>query len=110
MKNCIRAAEMALAALASGDLKHWHVTVLLTVWWTVAALQLISPLFCRRRNKYWQNCSPLPDRRDFGRHAVAASGSQPDAHCAGAIAAVVIGIPVGIAMGLSPTVAAFWIR
>lgn len=39
--------------------------VLLTVWWTVAALQLISPLFCRRCNKYWQNCSPLPDRRDL---------------------------------------------
>ncbi|EFF6505725.1 taurine ABC transporter permease TauC [Escherichia coli] len=43
--------------------------VLLTVWWTVAALQLISPLFL----------PPL-------------------------LAAVVIGIPVGIAMGLSPTV------
>ncbi len=39
--------------------------VLLTVWWAVAALQLISPLFCRHRNRYWQNCSPLPGRRDL---------------------------------------------
>ncbi len=110
MKNCIASAEMALAALASGDLKHWHLAVLLTVWWAVAALQLISPLFCRRRNRYWQNCSPLPDRRVYGRHPVAASGRQPDAHFAGLLAAVLIGIPVGIAMGLSPTCAAFWIR
>lgn len=39
--------------------------VLLTVWWAVAALQLISPLFYRRRNRYWQNCLLLPDLKDL---------------------------------------------
>lgn len=37
--------------------------VLLTVWWTVATLQLISPLFLPPRNRYWKNYSPLPDRK-----------------------------------------------
>ncbi len=101
---------MALAALASGDLKHWHVSGFTTVWWTVAALQLISPLFLPPPNKYWQNCSPLPDRRDLWTPPVAASGSQPDAHCAGATRGGLIGIPVGIAMGLSPTVRGILIR
>lgn len=39
--------------------------VLLTVWWAVAALQLISPLFLPPPQQVPQNCSPLPDRRDL---------------------------------------------
>ncbi len=85
--------------------------VLLTVWWTVAALQLISPLF-------------LPPPQQVLAKLLTIAGPQGfmDAtlwqHLAASLtrivlallAAVVIGIPVGIAMGLSPTVAAFSIR
>ncbi len=59
--------------------------VLLTVWWTVAALQLISPLFLPPLpDKYSANLRHCRTAGIYGRHAVAASGSQPDAHCAGA--------------------------
>ena len=78
--------------------------VLLTVWWAVAALQLISPLFLPPPQQVLANCSPCRAAGIYGRHAVAASGSQPDAHLLALLAAVLIGIPVGIAMGLSPTV------
>ena len=79
--------------------------VLLTVWWTVAALQLISPLF-------------LPPLQQVLAKLLTIAGPQGfmDAtlwqHLAASLtrivlallAAVLIGIPVGIAMGLSPTV------
>lgn len=79
--------------------------VLLTVWWTVAALQLISPLF-------------LPPPQQVLAKLLTIAGPQGfmDAtlwqHLAASLtrivlallAAVVIGIPVEIAMGLSPTV------
>ena len=79
--------------------------VLLTVWWTVAALQLISPLF-------------LPPPQQVLAKLLTIAGPQGfmDAtlwqHLAASLtrivlallAAVGIGIPVGIAMGLSPTV------
>ena len=79
--------------------------VLLTVWWVVAALQLISPLF-------------LPPPQQVLAKLLTIAGPQGfmDAtlwqHLAASLtrivlallAAVVIGIPVGIAMGLSPTV------
>lgn len=79
--------------------------VLLTVWWTVAALQLISPLF-------------LPPLQQVLAKLLTIAGPQGfmDAtlwqHLAASLtrivlallAAVVIGIPVGISMGLSPTV------
>ena len=79
--------------------------VLLTVWWTVAALQLISPLF-------------LPPPQQVLAKLLTIAGPQGfmDAtlwqHLAASLtrivlallAAVLIGIPVGIAMGLSPTV------
>lgn len=79
--------------------------VLLTVWWTVAALQLISPLF-------------LPPLQQVLAKLLTIAGPQGfmDAtlwqHLAASLtrivlallAALVIGIPVGIAMGLSPTV------
>lgn len=85
--------------------------VLLTVWWTVAALQLISPLF-------------LPPLQQVLAKLLTIAGPQGfmDAtlwqHLAASLtrivlallAAVVIGIPVGIAMGLSPTVRGILIR
>lgn len=39
--------------------------VILAVWWTVAALQLISPLFYLHRGRFCKNCSSLPVRRDL---------------------------------------------
>lgn len=79
--------------------------VLLTLWWAVAALQLISPLF-------------LPPPQQVLAKLLTIAGTQGfmDAtlwqHLAASLtrivlallAAVLIGIPVGIAMGLSPTV------
>ncbi len=79
--------------------------ILLTVWWAVAALQLISPLF-------------LPPPQQVLAKLLTIAGPQGfmDAtlwqHLAASLtrivlallAAVLIGIPVGIAMGLSPTV------
>ncbi|HCJ9518622.1 TPA: taurine ABC transporter permease TauC, partial [Escherichia coli] len=79
--------------------------VLLTVWWTVATLQLISPLF-------------LPPPQQVLEKLLTIAGPQGfmDAtlwqHLAASLtrimlalfAAVLFGIPVGIAMGLSPTV------
>ncbi|WP_436858884.1 taurine ABC transporter permease TauC [Citrobacter tructae] len=80
-------------------------TAILAVWWAVAALQLISPLF-------------LPPPGQVLQKLVTIAGSQGfmDAtlwqHLAASLtrivlallAAVILGIPVGIAMGLSPTV------
>ena len=82
-----------------------YLAILLTVWWVVAALQLISPLF-------------LPPPQQVLAKLLTIAGPQGfmDAtlwqHLAASLtrivlallAAVVIGIPVGIAMGLSPTV------
>lgn len=96
---------MALAALASGDLKHWHVSGFTHCMVDGGALQLISPLF-------------LPPPQQVLAKLLTIAGPQGfmDAtlwqHLAASLtrivlallAAVVIGIPVGIAMGLSPTV------
>ena len=79
--------------------------VLLAIWWAVAALQLVSPLF-------------LPQPGQVLRKLIAIAGPQGfmDAtlwqHLAASLtriviallAAVLLGVPVGIAMGLSPTV------
>ena len=58
--------------------------VLLTVWWAVAALQLISPLFLTVERCVGKTAHHCRAAGIYGRHAVAASGRQPDAHCAGA--------------------------
>ncbi len=39
--------------------------VLLTVWWTVAALQLISPLFLPPPQQVLAKLLTMPDRRDL---------------------------------------------
>ena len=78
--------------------------VLLAVWWAVAALQLISPLFLP------------PPGGAATRHTIAGPQGFMDAtlwqHLAASLtriviallAAVLIGVPVGIAMGLNSTV------
>lgn len=79
--------------------------VLLAIWWAVAALQLVSPLF-------------LPPPGQVLHKLIAIAGPQGfmDAtlwqHLAASLtriviallAAVLLGVPVGIAMGLNPTV------
>ncbi|HHT0463571.1 taurine ABC transporter permease TauC [Raoultella planticola] len=79
--------------------------VLLVVWWGVTALQLISPLF-------------LPPPQQVLQKLIAIAGPQGfmDAtlwqHLAASltriaialVAATILGVPVGIAMGLSPTI------
>ncbi|HAT1621004.1 TPA: taurine ABC transporter permease TauC [Raoultella planticola] len=79
--------------------------VLLAIWWAVTALQLISPLF-------------LPPPQQVLQKLIAIAGPQGfmDAtlwqHLAASltriaialVAATILGVPVGIAMGLSPTI------
>ena len=79
--------------------------VLLTVWWTVAALQLISPLFLPPPQQVLEKLLTIAGPQGFmdatlWQHLAASLTRIVLA----LLAAVVIGIPVGIAMGLSPTV------
>ena len=57
--------------------------VLLSVWWAVAALQLISPLFLPPPQQVLETAHHCRAARIYGRHTLAAFGSQPDAHFAG---------------------------
>ena len=79
--------------------------VLLTVWWTVATLQLISPLFLPPPQQVLEKLLTIAGPQGFmdatlWQHLAASLTRIVLA----LLAAVVIGIPVGIAMGLSPTV------
>ena len=67
--------------------------VLLAIWWAVAALQLISPLFLPPPGQVWQKLIAIASPQGF-----------MDATLWQHLAAVLLGVPVGIAMGLSPTV------
>ncbi|WP_339355812.1 taurine ABC transporter permease TauC, partial [Klebsiella pneumoniae] len=79
--------------------------VLLAVWWAVAALQLISPLFLPPPGQV------LPERR-IHKALRPGDGDKLLQHLAASLtriviallAAVLIGVPVGIAMGLNSTV------
>lgn len=75
--------------------------VLLTVWWAVAALQLISPLFLPPLAKLLTIAGPQGFMDATLWQHLAASLTRI---LLALLAAVLIGIPVGIAMGLSPTV------
>lgn len=79
--------------------------VLLTVWWAVAALQLISPLFLPQPQQVLAKLLTIAGPQGFmdatlWQHLAASLTRIVLA----LLAAVLIGIPVGIAMGLSPTV------
>ncbi|EMM5414641.1 taurine ABC transporter permease TauC [Citrobacter amalonaticus] len=79
-------------------------TVILAVWWTVAALQLISPLFLPPPDLVLQKLITIAGPQGFmdatlWQHLAASLTRIVLA----LLAAVAFGIPVGIAMGLSPT-------
>lgn len=79
--------------------------VLLAIWWAVAALQLISPLFLPPPGQVWQKLIAIGGPQGFmdatlWQHLAASLTRIVIA----LLAAVLLGVPVGIAMGLSPTV------
>lgn len=78
---------------------------LLTVWWAVAALQLISPLFLPPPGQVLAKLITIASPQGFmdatlWQHLAASLARI----LAALLAAVILGVPVGIAMGLSPTV------
>ena len=78
--------------------------VILAVWWTVAALQLISPLFLPAPGLVLQKLIVVAGPQGFmdatlWQHLAASLTRIVIA----LLAAVLLGVPVGIAMGLSPT-------
>lgn len=79
--------------------------VILAVWWTVAALQLISPLFLPAPGQVLQKLITIAGPQGFmdatlWQHLAASLARIVIA----LLAAVLLGVPVGIAMGLSPTI------
>ncbi|EPL5176899.1 taurine ABC transporter permease TauC [Klebsiella pneumoniae] len=79
--------------------------VLLAVWWAVAALQLISPLFLPPPGQVLQKLITIAGLQGFmdatlWQHLAASLTRIVIA----LLAAVLIGVPVGIAMGLNSTV------
>lgn len=79
--------------------------VLLAVWWAVAALQLISPLFLPPPGQVLQKLITITGPQGFmdatlWQHLAASLTRIVIA----LLAAVLIGVPVGIAMGLNTTV------
>ncbi|WMT14432.1 taurine ABC transporter permease TauC [Serratia fonticola] len=79
--------------------------VLLAVWWAVTALQLVSPLFLPAPQQVLHQLVVIASPQGFmdatlWQHLAASLGRILVA----LLAAVVIGAPVGIAMGLSETV------
>ena len=79
--------------------------VLLVVWWAVAAAQLISPLFLPSPVQVLTKLLTIASPQGFmdatlWQHLAASLGRILVA----LLAATIVGIPVGIAMGLSPTV------
>ncbi|WP_368282998.1 taurine ABC transporter permease TauC [Klebsiella variicola] len=79
--------------------------VLLAVWWAVAALQLISPLFLPPPGQVLQKLITISGPQGFmdatlWQHLAASLTRIVIA----LLAAVLIGVPVGIAMGLNSTV------
>ncbi|MFV0262761.1 MAG: taurine ABC transporter permease TauC [Kluyvera sp.] len=79
--------------------------VLLVIWWAVAALALISPLFLPSPGQVLSKLLTIASPQGFmdatlWQHLAASLGRILVA----LLAATIVGIPVGIAMGLSPTV------
>ena len=79
--------------------------VLLAVWWAVAALQWVSPLFLPPPGQVLTKLITIAGPQGFmdatlWQHL----GASLARILVALLAAVILGIPVGIAMGLSPTV------
>ena len=78
--------------------------VILAVWWTVAALQLISPLFLPPPGQVLQKLLVIAGPQGFMDATLWQHWAASLARIVIALlAAVLLGVPVGIAMGLSPT-------
>ncbi|MBE0175431.1 taurine ABC transporter permease TauC [Klebsiella aerogenes] len=79
--------------------------VLLAIWWAVTALQLISPLFLPSPWQVLQKLLTIAGPQGFMDatlwHHLAASLTRI---AIALVLAAIVGVPVGIAMGLSPTV------
>ncbi|MBO1997093.1 taurine ABC transporter permease TauC [Klebsiella pneumoniae] len=78
--------------------------MLLAVWWAVAALQLISPLFLPPPGGCCRSLSPSPGRRALWMRRSGSTAASLTRIVIALLAAVLIGVPVGIAMGLNSTV------
>lgn len=79
--------------------------VLLVIWWAVAAAHWVSPLFLPAPGQVLNKLLTIASPQGFmdatlWQHLAASLGRIVVA----LLAATIIGIPVGIAMGLSPTV------
>ncbi|MEZ2587293.1 taurine ABC transporter permease TauC [Kluyvera intermedia] len=79
--------------------------VLLAIWWAVTAAALINPLFLPAPGQVLQKLLTIASAQGFmdatlWQHLAASLGRIVVA----LLAATIVGIPVGIAMGLSPTV------
>ncbi|MGL5967110.1 MAG: taurine ABC transporter permease TauC [Kluyvera sp.] len=79
--------------------------VLLAIWWAVTAAQLINPLFLPAPGQVLQKLLTIASAQGFmdatlWQHLAASLSRIVIA----LLAATIVGIPVGIAMGLSPTV------
>lgn len=79
--------------------------VLLTLWWAVAALQLISPLFLPPPGQVLEKLFTIAGPQGFMDATLWQHLSASLARILVALlAAVLIGVPVGIAMGLNATI------
>ena len=78
--------------------------MLLAVWWAVAALQWVSPLFLPPPGQVLTKLITIAGPQGFMDATLWQRRCQPARILVALLAAVIIGIPVGIAMGLSPTV------
>ncbi|ANI30432.1 taurine transporter subunit [Yersinia entomophaga] len=79
--------------------------LILVIWWSVTALQLISPLFLPAPQQVLHQLMTIASPQGFmdatlWQHLAASLGRIMLA----LLAAIALGIPTGIAMGLSPTV------
>ncbi len=79
--------------------------VLLAIWWGVTALQLISPLFLPPPQQVLQKLIAIAGPQGFMNATLWQHLAASLARIAIAlVAATILGVPVGIAMGLSPTI------
>ncbi|BBV77968.1 taurine ABC transporter permease TauC [Klebsiella electrica] len=79
--------------------------VLLAIWWGVTALQLISPLFLPPPQQVLQKLIAIAGPQGFMDATLWQHLAASLARIAIAlVAATILGVPVGIAMGLSPTI------
>lgn len=104
-KQTVRANGVRLRPPRNVWLSVCTLWVLLVIWWSVTAGGLISPLFLPGPQQVWHQLVTIAGSQGFmdatlWQHLAASLGRMLVAM----LAAAIIGIPVGIAMGLSDTV------